>query len=54
MAKLIISKEAEKNFSRLKKQDQKKIIKKLKLLQENPYSGKNLDGELKGFRSLKA
>ena len=52
--KLILSKRAQKQFSKLQKLEQKKIAKKLLSLQANPYIGKKLSGELEGSRSLRA
>lgn len=54
MTDLILSKVAEKEFSKLTKKDQKKIFKKFLLLQHQPLSGKKLLGKLKGLYSLKA
>ena len=51
--KLILSKRAQKQFSKLQKLEQKKIAKKLLSLQANPYIGKKLSGELEGSRSLR-
>ena len=54
MAHLILSKTAEKEFSRLPVKDKKKIVKKLRSLKTDPLSGKKLSGKLKDFLSLKA
>ncbi|MFC1727765.1 type II toxin-antitoxin system RelE/ParE family toxin [Patescibacteria group bacterium] len=54
MARLILSKTAEKNFSKLSVKDRKKVTKKLRFLESDPMSGKKLLGELKGFFSLRA
>ena len=54
MARLILSRTAERNFSRLSVKDRKKIIKKLRLIESEPLIGKKLRGELKGLLSLKA
>lgn len=51
---VILSKEAQKNYGRLSKSAQMKIKKKLIALQQNPYVGKKLSGELEGDRSLRA
>lgn len=51
---LIISKEAAKNLERLPKSENSKVRKKLLILQEAPYIGKKLSGELGGSRSLRA
>lgn len=54
MATVILSREANKDLNSLPKIEQKKIIKKLVVLRSEPFLGKLLSGELKGFRSLKA
>lgn len=54
MPKVILSKNAEKEFAQLPKKDQKKIFRKLNALQTNPFLGKILGGELKGFWSCRA
>ncbi len=41
-------------LKKIPKVEQKKIIRKLELLAESPHSGKSLQGEYKGFFSLKA
>ncbi len=51
---VLLSKEAQKNYNHLPKVQQSKIKKKLTALQEDPYLGKKLDGELKDDRSLRA
>lgn len=50
----ILSKQAEKDFSRLPKVNKKRIIKKIKILRNEPFSGKPLVGELKGLFSVRA
>ncbi|PIU03693.1 hypothetical protein COT44_01850 [Candidatus Shapirobacteria bacterium CG08_land_8_20_14_0_20_39_18] len=54
MPELILSKNAEDNFCRIPKSEQKKINTKLHLLRENPLSDKPLTGELQGLWSLRA
>ena len=54
MTTLILSKEAEKDFAKLPKKDRKKVIKKLKILQGKPSSGKTLSEKLKSLWSLRA
>lgn len=54
MLEAALSKKAEDEFSRLSKNDQKKVFKKLKSLQEEPLLGKMLVGKLAGLRSLRA
>jgi len=50
---LILSKNAVKQYKHLPISDQKKIHKKLLILQQNPYAGKKLSGELEGILSLR-
>lgn len=52
--KLALSKDAQKQYSRLPKPQKSKILKKLTELERNPYVGKKLEGELKGLYSLRA
>lgn len=52
--KVTLSKDAQKQYKRLPKQQQTKILKKIMGLEQNPNAGKKLEGELKGFRSLRA
>ena len=54
MPKVILSKNAAKELSRLPQKDQKKIIKKLKALKNDPLLGKKLTGKLKGLWSCRA
>ena len=49
-----LSKNSEKEFSRLPKPEQKKVLKKLKALRNAPFVGKPLTGELTNFFSIKA
>ena len=51
---VILSLDAQKQYQRLPKTEQRKILKKLHSLEDNPYSGKKLTGELTGIRSLRA
>ena len=51
---VILSKDASKQYGRLSKSDQTKIHKKLLALEQSPYEGKKLNGELGGIRSLRA
>ncbi|MFC1727795.1 type II toxin-antitoxin system RelE/ParE family toxin [Patescibacteria group bacterium] len=53
MAHLLLSKTAEKEFSRLSPKDKKKIIKRLELLKAEPKSGKKLSGKLRKYFSLR-
>ncbi|MDP3726714.1 MAG: type II toxin-antitoxin system RelE/ParE family toxin [bacterium] len=52
--KVTLSKDAQKQYERLPKSQQAKILKKIMGLEQNPNAGKKLEGELKGFRSLRA
>lgn len=54
MLTLTLSGEATREFIRLPKSEKKKVDRKLKYLKINPFIGKPLTGELKGFFSLKA
>lgn len=51
--KLILAREAEKDFDKLPKTEQIKAFKKLNLLEKDPFIGKKLSGKLTGFRSLR-
>lgn len=51
---VILSKNATKQFNRLPKTEQSKIRKKLLILKEDPYAGKQLSGELNGLFSVRA
>jgi len=51
---IIITPEAEKQYGKLPKIEQKKIKKKLATLEENQKSGKKLSGNLSELRSLRA
>lgn len=54
MFKLIIANEAEKSFAKFSKDTQKKVIKKLDAIADNPYIGKKLSGDMQGCYSLRA
>lgn len=54
MAEVRLTKNAEKDFSKLPKSAQKKVIKKLKALETSPRLGKPLVGDLKGYWSARA
>lgn len=51
---VILSKNARKDYEYLPKPEQAKVKKKLTLLEQNPYAGKKLTGDLEGIRSLRA
>ena len=48
------SKDAQRQYERLPKPQQTKMLKKLIGLEQNPHAGKKLEGELKGIYSLRA
>ena len=52
--KLIIASEAQKQFSKLPKSEQKKVTKKLLVLETFPLSGKKLSGEFSGAYTLRS
>jgi mRNA-degrading endonuclease RelE of RelBE toxin-antitoxin system len=54
MGKLILQREAEKQFRKLPTVAQKKITKKLREIAEEPLSGKQLNGEYDGVYSYRA
>lgn len=51
---VIITPKAQKQYKQLSSPEQKKIKKKLKYLEKNPFSGKKLSGELSELRSIRA
>jgi len=51
---VIITPQAQKQYEKLPKPEQKKVKKKLKALEAEPYVGKKLAGDLKELRSIKA
>lgn len=51
---VVLSKDANKQYTLLPKSEQKKVLKRLSILEENPYEGKKLSGELEGIRSLRS
>ena len=54
MLKLVLTKNSEKDFDKLPKIEKKKVLKKLRTIEQNPISGKPLTGELKTFYSVRA
>ncbi len=54
MPSLVLSKSAEKEFAQLTNKEKKKIFRKFKALQKNPFLGKLLGGKLKGLWSCRA
>ena len=53
MYKVIFKNSAERLFRKLDKFDQQRIVKKLRLLRQNPFLGKPLRGNLAGLWSLR-
>ncbi|MCK4647545.1 type II toxin-antitoxin system RelE/ParE family toxin [Candidatus Pacearchaeota archaeon] len=53
MYKVIFKNSAERLFRKLDKFDQQRIVKKLRLLRQNPFLGKPLIGNLAGSWSLR-
>ncbi len=51
---LTYSLKARKQLKRLPQSDQKKVLKKIKLLVEQPYMAKKLSGELDGYYAIRA
>lgn len=51
---VLITEEARKHYRHLPKAGQMKIRKKLIVLEGNPLAGKKLEGQIAGYRSLKA
>lgn len=51
---LYLTKEAQKQYTKLAKNEKNKIEKKIVYLKKNPFAGKKLGGEYKNFRSLKS
>lgn len=51
--KLALSKNANKQFQKLPQSEQAKVKRKLIELEQNPKTGKKLEGELSDFRSLR-
>ena len=50
---LILSKNAEKEYKKLPKSDQKKVYRKLLIIEKNPTDGKKLLGQLAGVYSAR-
>jgi len=46
---VVLSKDANKHFEPLPRPEQKKIKKKLQLLENDPFTGKKLSGELEAY-----
>ena len=52
MYKVLLKKQAKKQYDRLSDEDKGRILTALKGLRGNPFNGKKLEGELKGFWSV--
>lgn len=52
--KVEFTKSAERQFNRLPNAEIKKVARKLLALENNPYSGKKLEGKLKDWYALRA
>lgn len=53
MYTVVITKRAEKQFSKLPENHKKRVLEKLEALSTNPFLGKKLHGKLKGKYSIK-
>ena len=53
MPEIKLSSQAEKDFSKLPRNYQARILSKLTLIGKDPFLGKDLKGKLSGLRSLK-
>lgn len=51
---VIITPKAQKHYAKLPKNEQSKIKKKILILEQDPFIGKKLGGELAELRSLRA
>ena len=51
---VVLSKNARKDYEHLPKPERTKVRKKLAFLEQNPYAGKKLSGELEGIRTVRA
>lgn len=54
MPEIIYKPQVYKQLKKLPSREQTKIIRKFELLMNNPRSGKNLQGKLRGLKSLRA
>ena len=52
--KIVFNPKANKQFQKLPVVQKKKVVRKLRVLADDPWTGKLLEGEYKGLRSLKA
>lgn len=51
--RLLMTKQADKQFENLPKKDQKRVKAAFEVLKENPTAGKQLEGKYKGLRTLR-
>lgn len=51
--RLVMTKQAARQFEGLQKKDQKRVQAVFEVLKENPLAGKQLEGKYKGLRSLR-
>jgi mRNA-degrading endonuclease RelE of RelBE toxin-antitoxin system len=52
--KLFLTPQAKKDYSKLPVPEQKKVVRKMNLLEGNPLIGKKLSGELGGLRCVRS
>ena len=53
MYQVVLKKAAQKSFNKIDKRYKKRIIQTIFALAENPYLGKQLEGDLRGFYSTR-
>lgn len=51
---VVLSKDSQKQYEKLPKTEKLKIRKKLQVLENHPYDGKRLTGEMQGIYSIRA
>jgi mRNA interferase RelE/StbE len=51
--RILMTKQADKQFEHLQKKDQKRVQAAFEVLKENPTAGKLLEGKFKGLRTLR-
>ena len=51
--RLLMTRQADKQFEKLPKKDQKRVQAAFEVLRDNPTAGKSLEGKYKGLRSLR-
>lgn len=52
--KLVVTRRAEKSFKKLSDKLKEKVLRSLAAIEENPFIGKKLKGELKNYYSFRA